>query len=131
MRSIGRRWRRSAARSRASLGTIPCARRRTGGPRRTCGTATAASGSERRVLHLASRAVEARPPDDHARADRPCAAPARLAGAVVDPMAELEPARAAEAVAVVGDRRAAASDRLVEHGAGRAHQARALLTPQA
>src|SRR5207237_3424058 len=119
--------RRSAARQRASPAATPGARRRAGGPKRTCGTATAASGSERGALRLAPRAVEARPPDDHPRADRPPAAPARLAGAVVDTMAELEPARAAEAVAVVGDRRAAAPDRLLEHGAGRAHQARALL----
>src|SRR5256885_3529073 len=34
-------------------------------------------------LDLAARAVEARPPDDHARADRLCAAPTGLAGAVV------------------------------------------------
>src|SRR3989442_12774711 len=87
--------------------------------------------SERHALHLAARAVEARPPDDHARADRLCAAPTRLAGAVVDAMVELEPARAAEAVAVVGDGRAPAPDRVGEHGAGRADEARAGPAPAA
>src|SRR6266403_1445630 len=76
--------------------------------------------SERHALHLAARAVEARPADDDPRADRLCAAATRLAGAVVDAMLELEPARAAEAAATPGDGRAPAPDRVLEHGAGRA-----------
>src|SRR3989442_5627794 len=87
--------------------------------------------SERHALHLAARAVEARPADDDPRADRLCAAATRLAGAVVDAMVELEPARAAEAVAIVGDGRAPTPDRVVEHGAGPADEARAVPTPQA
>src|SRR5258708_39865636 len=68
---------------------------------------------------LARGAVEARPPDDRARTDRGAAPHARLARAVVDAVLELEPALTAEAVAIVGDRRAATADRFREHGARR------------
>src|SRR5438552_18299140 len=76
------------------------------------------------------RAVEARAADDDAAADRGGAAPARWAGAVVDGVAELEPAGAAEAVDVVRDRRAAAVDRFGEHRLGAGDQALAVRAPE-